>query len=387
MPKFTEETAAPAPPPNNAMEKTGIVIIGAGVVGLAIAERLSLRTGAIIVLERHDAFGRETSSRNSEVVHAGFYYPVSSLKAALCVEGNRLLYEFCAENGVPHKRCGKVVVARAPEDEKKIAHLFEQGGANNVPGLSLVDAEGITRLEPALRGRIGILSATTGIVDTHTFMKKLEQRAADRGVTHAYHCEAVGISHVNGSYEVAVKDADGSLLVLGCERVVNAAGLTADRVAALAGIDAAKAGYRIHYCKGEYFSVSNRHRGKLSRLVYPAPTTISLGIHGVLGLDGSFKLGPSAFYVDELDYDVDAAHRREFFEDARTLFPFLEEDDLSPAMAGIRPKLQEQGGAFRDFVIRDEADKGLPGLVNLIGIESPGLTSALSIARYVERLA
>jgi L-2-hydroxyglutarate oxidase LhgO len=368
------------------MEKTDFVIIGAGAAGLAIAERLSRDKSEIVVLERHDSFGRETSSRNSEVIHAGFYYPPMSLKTTLCVEGSRLLYEFCGEYGIPHRACGKIVVARTSEEEKKVFNLFEQGSASGVPGLGLLDAKRISELEPSVKGCAGMMSAATGIFDTHTFMKRLEGRAADQGVVFAYNGEAVGISHVNGGYVVTVKDADGSLMPLRCDSVINAAGLSADRIAAMAGIDTEKAGYRIHYCKGEYFSVSSRHRGKLSRLVYPAPTPVSLGIHGVLGLDGSLKLGPSAFYVDELNYDVEAAHRREFFTAAQTLFPFIKEDDLSPDMAGIRPKLQYGGGPFRDFVIRDESDKGLPGFINLIGIESPGLTSALSISRYVEKL-
>jgi L-2-hydroxyglutarate oxidase LhgO len=368
------------------MEKTGIVIIGAGAVGCAAAERLSIDNKDIVAVERHDAFGRETSSRNSEVIHAGFYYPYSSLKAVLCVEGSRLLYEFCAHHGVSLRRCGKLVVARTPDEDDRILRLLKQGAANGVEGLSLVDIGRLGELEPAVKGRIALLSETTGIFDTHSFMKRLEQSATERGATFAYNCEVVAIAHVNGGYEVTVKDVDGSLLTIACDTVINAAGLSADRVAAMAGIDAVKAGYTIRYCKGEYFSVSNRHRGKLSRLVYPAPTQVSLGIHGVLGLDGSMRLGPSAFYVDELNYDVNAGNRREFFESARTLFPFLEENDLSPDTAGIRPKLQEAGGPFRDFVIRDESDKGLPGFINLIGIESPGLTSALSIARYVEKL-
>ncbi len=368
------------------MEKTGCVIIGAGVVGLAVAERLSLGSSEIVVLERRDSFGRETSSRNSEVIHAGFYYPASSLKAELCVEGNRLMYAFCRENSVSHRRCGKLVVARTKEEESKVLSLYEQGIANGVPGLSLLDARRISGLEPAVPAHAGILSDTTGIVDTHTFMKRLERRAQDRSVTIAYNCEAAGILRVNGSYRISVKDADGSLMELQCERVVNAAGLSADRIAAMAGIDPDKAGCRIHYCKGEYFSVSGRHRGKLSHLVYPAPTPISLGIHGVLGLDGALKLGPSAFYVNEINYDVDGSHRHDFFEAVQTLFPFIEEDDLSPDMAGIRPKLQYKGEAFRDFVIRDESDRGLPGFIDLIGIESPGITSALAIAKYVEKI-
>ena len=368
------------------MEKTGIVIIGAGAVGCAAAERLSIDNKDIVAVERHDSFGRETSSRNSEVIHAGFYYPSSSLKTSLCVEGSRLMYGFLAEHGIPHRACGKIVVARTPEEEKKVVNLYEQGRASGVPGLSLVDQKHLGGLEPAVRGRAGLLSNTTGIFDTHSFMKRLEQSATERGATFAYNCEAVAIVRGNGGYEVTVRDADGSPLTIACETVINAAGLSADRVAAMAGIDTVKAGYTIRYCKGEYFSVSNRHRGKLSRLVYPAPTQVSLGIHGVLGLDGSMRLGPSAFYVDKLNYDVDAGHRHEFFESARTLFPFLEESDLSPGTAGIRPKLQEAGGPFRDFIIRDEGDRGLPGFINLVGIESPGLTSALSIARYIQKL-
>ena len=370
------------------MEKTDVVIIGAGVVGLAIAERLSARGhyGEIVVLERHDSFGRETSSRNSEVIHAGIYYPTSSRKAALCVQGNRLTYEFCRHNSIPHRCCGKLVIASTPADENMVLHLFKQGVANGVAGLALIDAARISRLEPAIQGRLGILSTATGIFDTHTFMKRLEQRAQDRGVTIAYNCEAVRISHTNGHYQISVNDADGSPMELQCGTVINAAGLSAHRIAALAGIDTDKAGYRINYCKGEYFSVAGRHRGKLSRLVYPAPTAVSLGIHGVLGLDSSLKLGPSAQYVDELNYDVDSAHRQEFYEAAKTLFPFIEEEDLRPDMAGIRPKLQNKGEEFRDFILRDEGDKGLPGLINLIGIESPGLTSALAIAGYVEEI-
>jgi L-2-hydroxyglutarate oxidase LhgO len=365
------------------MEKTDIVVIGAGVVGLAVTESLARAGRETVVLERHDSFGRETSSRNSEVIHAGFYYPSWSLKAKLCVSGNRLMYEFCAENGVPHKRCGKLVVGRNGVEEKKVASLFRQGKENGVPGMELLGEKRIAELEPHIRAQSGIFSPSTGIFDTHAFMKRLEQRATESGATIAYNCEVTGIARANEGYEVSVRDADGLPMSLFCGMVINAAGLSADRVAAMAGIDIDKAGYRIQFCKGEYFSVSSRHRGKLSRLVYPAPTSISLGIHGVLGLDGALKLGPSAFYVDEINYDVDASHSGEFYRNARELFPFLEEGDLSADMAGIRPKLQHGGESFHDFVIREESDRGLPGFIDLIGIESPGLTSALAIARHV----
>jgi L-2-hydroxyglutarate oxidase LhgO len=368
------------------MNKVDTVIIGAGVIGLAIAERLSRHTADVVVLERHDSFGRETSSRNSEVIHAGFYYPTDSLKARLCVEGNRLMYEFCSRESIPHKQIGKIVVARTREEEEKVGLLFNRGTSNGVPGLELLDRNRIAALEPAIPGYFGMLSTMTGILDTHSLMQRLERKATANGATFAYNCEVLGLSRENDCYTIRMRDADGEELSLQSARVINAAGLSSDKVAALAGIDPAKTGDRIFYCKGEYFSVSNRHRGKVSHLVYPAPTPISLGIHGVLGLDGSFKLGPSAFYVDTLDYTVDSAHRSVFYESARTLFPFLEEEDLTPAMAGIRPKLHPAEGGFRDFVIREESGAGLPGFVNLIGMESPALTSALAIAGYVERL-
>lgn len=368
------------------MDRVGCVVIGAGVVGLAITRALSRRGIETVLVERHDAFGRDTSSRNSEVIHAGFYYPTGSLKARLCIEGNPLLYEFCTAFDVPHRRCGKLVVARDPDEEEKVNHLFAQGCANGVPGLALYSSERIRELEPAIAGTLALWSPSTGIFDSHTFMKRLEQQAQEAGATIAYCCEVTGIARSGDGYAVTVNDSDGSTTVLACERVVNAAGLFSDRIAAFAGIDIDGAGYRIHWCKGEYFSVSNRHKNRLTHLVYPAPTTISLGIHAVLGLEGNLRLGPSALYVDAIDYRVDPAHRSEFYLSAKTMFPFLEEDDLAPDMSGIRPKLQGSGDSFRDFVIRDEAERGLPGFINLIGIESPGLTSALAIARYVESI-
>jgi L-2-hydroxyglutarate oxidase LhgO len=369
------------------MEKTDVVIIGAGVVGLAIAERLSHIGRSVVVVEHNDSFGRETSSRNSEVIHAGFYYPPSSLKARLCVEGNRLLYDFCREQGIPHRRLGKLLIACSRDEEEKVHNLFEQGSKNGLEGLVLLDKKGIVVLESAVAGSAGMFIPSTGILDTHAFMKRLEQLAMACGVIFAYNCEAIAITRANGNYEIGVIDADGSTLVLSCEMVINAAGLSADRIAGLAGIDPDTADYRIRYCKGEYFGVASRHRGKLSHLVYPAPSPISLGIHCVLGLDGSLKLGPNAFFVESIDYSVNATHRREFYLAGRTLFPFIKEYDLSPSMAGIRPKLQQIGETFRDFVIQDERDRGLPGFINLVGIESPGLTSSLAIAKRVAMLA
>jgi L-2-hydroxyglutarate oxidase LhgO len=371
------------------VEHTCITIIGAGVVGLAVASRLSEKYDNIILLEQHDGFGRETSSRNSEVIHAGFYYPQDSLKARLCVSGNRMTYDLCGQNNIPHKRVGKIVVANTAAEKEKLHALLEQGGKNGVPGLELLTKEQVQKLEPSVNAVLGLLSPSTGIVDTHLLMKYFETRSQSFGVTVGYNCRVFGLTRIGQEYAVAVVDADNEEIELRSEIVVNCAGLKSGAVASMAGIDSTKAAYTIRPCKGEYFSVSNRHRGRLSRLVYPAPTPISLGVHAVLKLDGSLKLGPNAFYVvsaSATDYDVDPSHQKEFFEAARTYLPFLEFEDLSPDMAGIRPKTQARGETFRDFEIHEERDRGLPNLINLVGIESPGLTAAPAIAEHVCRI-
>jgi len=366
------------------METVDCLVVGAGVVGLAVAERLSRRRADVIVVERHDGFGRETSSRNSEVIHAGLYYPKNSLKAVLCVKGRRMLYELCAKAGIPHRKTGKLVVANHPEEQEKIHQVLRQGTENGVEGLALLSQCQVEKLEPRVKAREAVLSPETGIVDTHLLMKYLEQTAETNGATVAYNCEARAIAKCGGGYEVEMRDADGGSMTVRCGIVVNAAGLAADDIAAMAGIDIDAAGYRIHPCKGEYVAVAGRHKGALSHLVYPAPTPISLGIHAVLGIDGSLRLGPNAFYVESTtDYDVDPGHLREFLDGGREYLPFIEEQDLRPEQAGIRPKLQRENEGFRDFVITDESSRGLPGLINLVGIESPGLTACLAIAEMV----
>jgi L-2-hydroxyglutarate oxidase LhgO len=215
-------------------------------------------------------------------------------------------------------------------------------------------------------------------------MGALEQEAVQQGVTVAYNCTVTGLAHTGSQLEVVIRDADGEDLPLGAAVVINAAGLEADRIAEMSGLDADELGYRIHPCKGEYFSVSHRHAGKIGRLVYPVPTPVHLGAHVVLALDDSFKIGPSSFYVGEIDYDVDPNHQESFFQNARKYLPFLEYEDLAPDMAGIRPKLYREGEPFRDWVIREESELGLPGLIDLVGIESPGLTACLAIAEMVE---
>ena len=367
------------------MEQVDVLVVGAGVVGLAVAERLA-GGREVAVVERHDGFGRETSSRNSEVIHAGLYYDERMLKTRLCVRGNPLLYERCARRGIPHARTQKIVVATTAAEEEPLRALRAQAVRNGVPGVRLIGREEIRRLEPQAEGLLGLLSPDSGIVDSHALMAHLEAEAKGKGATVAYGAEVTAIRRVPGGYEAQVRDADGGLFALRAAALVNSAGLQADRLAALAGIDVDAAGYRIRPCKGEYFRVADRHRGRLTRLVYPLPSPIHLGAHAVLQLDGRLKVGPSSFYVDTLDYSVDPSHGRDFWEKAHPFLPFLSPEDLSPDQSGIRPKLHGPGEPIADWVIREEADHGLPGLVDLVGMESPGLTACLAIAEEVAGL-
>lgn len=367
------------------MERVEITIVGGGAVGLAVAAALSDAGRDATLVERGGSFGRETSSRNSEVIHAGIYYAPGSLKASLCVEGREALYRLLGENGLPFRKTGKIIVAWEDGQIPLLEGLKARGEANGVPGLRMLDAAAVAAIEPDLKSVGGLLSPETGIFDTHRYMALLERKASRRA-TIAYGCEVVGVDKGRGGYTVRIADADGSEYRFSSRVVVNAAGLGAERVARMAGIDTAAAGYTVHPCKGEYFRVGRWKGRGLRRLVYPPPTPISLGVHIVLDLHGGIKLGPNAFYVDTLDYAVDERHRREFYLGARAFLPSIEEGDLSPDISGIRPKLYREGEAARDFVIRHEADRGLYGLIDLIGIESPGLTASLAIGEMVSRM-
>jgi L-2-hydroxyglutarate oxidase LhgO len=363
-----------------------IVIIGGGVVGLAIAERLSFRARQVVVVERNESFGRETSSRNSEVVHCGMYYAEDLLKTRLCVRGNPLLYERCALEKIPVLKTGKIVVAVDEIEASVLERLCAQGKRNGVHGLRLISTRELQELEPCARGVSALLSTESGIIDSHTLMSSLARAAESRGVTFGYRCDVRRVTKTGSGFDVEMTDADGADLFLHAVCVINAAGLDADRIAQSAGIDIDAEGYRIHPAKGEYFRVSTRHWGKLRRLVYPVPSAVHLGAHAVLGLDGSLKIGPNSVSAALGDYTVDPGHESDFLAKASRFLPFLEPGDLTPDMAGIRPKLYRLGERFRDFIIREESSRGLRGLVNLVGMESPGLTSCLAIAEEVERL-
>jgi len=364
-----------------------IAVIGAGVVGLAIAAQVAREHREVYVLEKNETFGQEISSRHSGVIHCGIYYPEGSLKAKMCVAGNHILYELCERYGIGHRRLGKLIVATSDEEIGELQILLERGLRNGAEGLRILSKREIKELEPNVEGVAAILSPATGVIDSHALMKYFIAKAMDGGVQIAYHTKVVGIEKVADGYKVTVEDGTGNFCFI-TRIVINCAGLHCDKVAELAGIDIAKAGYQLHYCKGEYFSVGSGKNTLVKRLIFPVPPPklTGVGIHVTFDLEGRMRLGPSIHYVDSIDYAVDNQHKQFFYDSVRRFLPFIEYDDLEPEMAGMRPKLQEPGGDIKDFVIRDESDKGLPGFIDLIGIESPGLTAAPAVAEYVASL-
>jgi L-2-hydroxyglutarate oxidase LhgO len=362
-----------------------VAIIGAGVIGLATAGEIAQRKKEVFVFEKNHSFGLETSSRNSEVIHAGIYYPQDSLKTRLCVEGKSLLYKLCDRHDIAYKKLGKIIVAVNEKEITQLEKLYEQGRKNGVEDLMLLSQTELKKLEPNVEARAGLLSPSSGILDSHTLLKFLYSQAREKGAEFVFGTEVVGIERMGAKYRVEIRDCEGISAFIS-RVVINAAGLNSDRIAQLAGIDVAKAGYRLHYCKGEYFSLSSKCRNVVNRLIYPTPEQAGHGIHVTLRLDGGVRLGPNARYVETIDYGVDETQKEAFYHLAKRFLPFVELEDLEPEFAGIRPKLQAPGEAFQDFVIAHEEKTGFPGLINLIGIESPGLTASPAIARHVGRM-
>jgi len=364
-----------------------ITIVGAGVIGLAVAAQVAGRGREVYILEKNDTFGQETSSRNSETIHAGIYYPEGSLKAETCIAGNALIYELCERQGIPYRKTGKLIVAAKAEEAEKLEALLEQGRRNGVDNLTMLSMKEIKDLEPNIKAVAAIYSPSSGTIDSYSLMKYLLARAKEKGAEISFKSKVVGIEKLSDGFEVTVENNAGTF-AFKTESLINCAGLHSDEIARLAGIDVDKAGYRLHYCKGEYFSVGNSKSKLVKRLIYSVPDTGSggVGIHTVVDVDGRMRLGPNARYVDGIDYKVDELQQEAFYNSVKPFLPFIEYDDLAPEMAGIRPKLQSPGDDFKDFVIRHEQDRGLPGFINLIGIESPGLTGAPAIAKRVKEI-
>lgn len=372
------------------MERIEVAVIGAGVVGLAIASEVAKNGREVFVFEKNDAFGKETSSRNSEVIHAGLYYEKGSLKARLCAEGRELIYQI-SPGLVFHRKLGKLIVAVDESEVPILEKIMETAAENGVGDLRILEQKEVQKLEPNVRAVAAIYSPSTGIVNSHELMKYFVSKLSDTSggmEPIVYNTEVVGIKKLADGYRVVTRDSQGNEDFFIAKVVINSAGLNCDRIAEMAGVDIDSTGYTLHFCKGEYFKVSSRHRDKIEHLVYPVPEEGGLGIHATLDSAGEMKLGPNSIYMYEnvVDYGVDESHKQQFCDSAKRFLPFLEPDDLYPDQAGIRPRLFGPGESERDFVIQEESARGLPGFINLIGIESPGLTASPAIGKYVSEM-
>ena len=363
-------------------ERVDCVVIGAGVVGLACAKWLAEAGREVIVLEAADMIGTETSSRNSEVLHAGIYYPTGTFKAKACVEGKNWLYRYCAERGVPHKRIGKLIVASAESELPRLDVLKAQADANGVPDLEYLSPESVRQLEPEVRTVGALLSPSTGIIDSHSLMLAYQGDAEDNGAMIAFYSPVLGGE---------VRE-DGILLHVGGEEPMD---LLATTVINSAGLNAPKIGRSIKgmppetvpqdfLAKGNYYSLLGKQPFRM--LVYPMPVAGALGVHVTLDMGGQCKFGPDIEWVDELNYDVDPRRADSFYDAVRNYYPGLQDGALVPSYSGMRPKIHGPGEPQPDFLVQGPETHGVPGLVNLYGIESPGLTASPAVAAEVLRL-
>jgi L-2-hydroxyglutarate oxidase LhgO len=363
------------------MFKVEAVVVGAGVVGLAIARALALRGVQVLLLEKEDRAGSGTSSRSSEVIHAGLYYDPFSLKAALCVPGRRLLYRYCRERGVPHRQCGKLVVATEPGEDGYLGRLLQRAEENGVEDVSHIGASQLNKLEPEVRGTSALVSGTTGIVDSHALMLSYQADAEAAGAIIAFRTPVLEATMAGGKIGLATGGSEAAEIE--ADLVVNAAGLDAwDFSACVRGLDNAHIPPRV-LAKGNYFTVSGV-RSPFRHLIYPVPEQGGLGIHLTFDLGGHVRFGPDVEWVENIDYAVDPGRGRKFYAAIRRYWPDLPDGALGPAYAGIRPKTAANGSS--DFVIQGPEETGHKGYAALYGIESPGLTASLAIGERVARL-
>jgi L-2-hydroxyglutarate oxidase LhgO len=365
------------------MDRVECVVVGAGVIGLAIARRLAQAGREVIVLEAAEGIGTVTSSRNSEVIHAGIYYSAGSLMARMCVSGKQALYRYCADHGIPHQNCGKLIVATTPDETSKLASIKAHAEANGVGDMQMLSGAAARALEPVLKCEAALLSPSTGIVDSHAYMLALRGDAEEGGAAFAFHTPLLRARAVAGGIEL---EAGGAApMTLGCALLVNAAGLNAPAAARMIEgmpLDRIPCAY---LAKGNYFSCSAR--APFSRLIYPVPEPGGLGVHLTLDMAGQARFGPDVEWIDRIDYAVDPARAERFYPAIRKYWPALPDGALMPSYSGIRPKIVPPAVARQDFLIQGPRDHGVDGLINLFGIESPGLTSSLAIADHVGELA
>jgi len=359
--------------------KVEIVVVGAGVIGLAIARSLALRGREVLVLERERGIGYGGSSRNSEVIHAGLYYPTGSLKARLCVAGREALYRYCAERSIPHQRCGKLVVATEANEDEAVQALYKKAQANGVDDVELIGAERLKVLEPHLRGTSALISPSTGIVDSHALMLSYQADAEAAGATLSFLTPVTGAGVVGEAIELRTGGTEAAEIE--AELVINAAGLDAwDFSSRLEGLEAGTIPPK-YLAKGSYFTLTGK--APFRHLIYPVPEPGGLGVHLTFDLGGQARFGPDVEWIDRIDYDVEPKRCEGFYAAIRKYWPELPDNSLQPAYSGIRGKTRGRGEAAGDFVIQGPDQTGLKAYIALYGIESPGLTASLAIADQV----
>ena len=358
------------------MDEVEAVVVGAGVIGLAVARALALAGHEVIVLEKAYTIGFETSSRNSEVIHGGLYYPQGSLKARSCVEGRERLYAYCREHGVPHSRLGKLIVATSEDEIPGVEKIEAAARANGVTNLEWLSASDAQRLEPELHCAAALLSPSTGIIDSHALMLAYQGDAEAAGAFVAFRAPVLGGCLRNDGFELSVGGDEPT--TLRCRYLINAAGLYAPALArSIEGVPAESVP-PAYFCRGVYFTLSSK--SPFSRLIYPVPVPGGLGVHITLDLAGQARFGPDVEWIPEVDYAVDPRRGEAFYAAVRRYWPNLKNNALQPGYAGIRPKISGPKEPAADFVVQGPADHGVPGLVNMYGIESPGLTASLPLA-------
>ena len=365
------------------MDKVDCIVIGAGVIGLAVARRLALSGREVIVLEAAEGIGTVTSSRNSEVIHAGIYYKAGSWMARMCVSGKHALYRYCDEHGIPYRNCGKLIVATTAKETEKLQSIRAHAEANGVAGIQTLSGDAARALEPALNCDAALLSPSTGIIDSHAYMLALRGDAEAAGAAFAFHTPLERARATANHIEL--ETGGDAPMTLACDLLVNSAGLGAPAVArSIEGmpIELIPAPY---LAKGNYFSCSAR--APFSRLIYPVPEPGGLGVHLTLDMAGQARFGPDVEWVDRIDYAVDPARAERFYPAIRRYWPTLPDGALMPSYSGIRPKIVPPAVASQDFLMQGPREHGVAGLINLFGIESPGLTSSLAIADHVADMA
>ncbi len=368
------------------MDEVDCIVAGAGVVGLAIARQAAMQGLETLIIETNPMIGMETSSRNSEVIHAGIYYPPGSLKARFCLEGKARLYRYAEEKRIPHARCGKFIVATSATQVEKLEAIRDKATECGADDLALISGAEAMAREPALTCMAALVSPSTGIIDSHALMLSLQADAEEAGAAIAFNTGIISGSAANGRFTLRTRDrTTGEEYDVASRRFINAAGLSANKLAsAIDGFDHATVP-TLHMAKGNYFSAPTRN--VFSRLIYPVPEDGGLGVHLTMDLGGNIRFGPDVEWTDAIRYEVDPGRSERFYDEIRRYWPGLPDGCLQPAYSGIRPKLSGPGQPAADFAIHGPQVHGIHGMVHLYGIESPGLTSSLSIAKHVMSLA